>query len=351
VCVHDVNDQLGGDSSDDPGTASATDHERLLNRVVSHAIFEVDTGGTITAWPGPARTLYGYEPDDALGRHITMLFTDEEEVEDTVADALDGSGDGPESLEHWHQRLDGTVFWATLTLSPLSDAGSAGFAVVSQDTTDAKQYERMLERQNDRLKEFTDILAHDLRTPLGVIEGHLELYRDTGDTEHLDVLAETTDRMERLVEDLLQVARQGNVVTDPVRTDLAAVAETAWEGVGREDATLHCEDVGAVSADADRLCELLENLFRNAVQHGGHGVTVRVGLLAGGFYVEDDGPGIPEDRRASVFDHGVTTSEDGSGYGLSIVRTIANAHGWDVVVAEGSDGGARFEVTGVEGFE
>jgi signal transduction histidine kinase len=109
--------------------------------------------------------------------------------------------------------------------------------------------------------------------------------------------------------------------------------------------------VGGISADEDRLTELFENLFRNAVEHGGSEVTVTVGPMNGGFYVADDGPGIAEERREAVFDHGVSSSDDGSGYGLSIVRTIAHAHGWDVIVSEADAGGARFEFTGIEPIE
>ncbi len=103
----------------------------------------------------------------------------------------------------------------------------------------------MLERQNDRLKEFTDILAHDLRSPLSVISSRVDLARETGDEEHLDALEETSDRMARLVDDLLSVAKQGNVVTDPETTNVKDVVDTAWEGAGgtTERATLHYDHV------------------------------------------------------------------------------------------------------------
>ncbi|PSQ16582.1 hypothetical protein BRD00_10515 [Halobacteriales archaeon QS_8_69_26] len=101
-------------------------------------------------------------------------------------------------------------------------------------------------------------------------------------------------------------------------------------------------------ADPGRLEHVFENLFRNAVEHGGDDVTVTVGALDGGFYVADDGPGIPEDRREEVFDVGTSTAADGTGFGPTIVRHIVETHGWRVRVAESEDGGARFEVTGVE---
>ncbi|EMA15178.1 ATP-binding protein [Haloarcula marismortui] len=340
------------DSSSDQQTADSDDSvsERLIEGLSSHAVFMLDTDGTITTWPEPAASLYGYDRDATVGQHVDMLFADPEEMETTVESLLIEVASGPVETQHWHRRADGSVFWATLSLSQLEDGELTGFVAVSQDTTEKHQYDKMLERQNDRLKEFTDILAHDLKSPLSVISSRVHLARETGDEEHLDALEETSDRMARLVEDLLRVARQGNVVTNPEATNVQAVVNTAWEGHGEttDRATLHYEDIGSVSADADRLIELFENLFQNSIRHGDGAVIVRVGPLDSGFYVEDDGPGIPDEVKDDVFDHGFTTAEDGSGYGLSIVRTIAGAHGWDILVTDSDTGGARFEITGVE---
>jgi len=93
--------------------------------------------------------------------------------------------------------------------------------------------------------------------------------------------------------------------------------------------------------------QLLENLLRNAVEHGGDTVTITVGGLNDGFYFEDDGPGIPENERNNVFETGYSTAKGGTGFGLSIVKQIATAHGWEICVTEGSEGGARFEIRGV----
>ncbi|MEF8828436.1 MAG: PAS domain-containing sensor histidine kinase [Haloarcula sp.] len=333
-----------------PEGDAETVSERLIEGLSSHAVFMLDADGAVTTWPDPAAALYGYDRDATVGHHIDMLFADPEEMETTVESLLAEATDGPVETQHWHRQADGSVFWATLSLSPLGDGDPDGFVAVSQDTTEKHQYDKMLERQNDRLKEFTDILAHDLQSPLSVISSRVHLARETGDEEHLDALEETSDRMARLVDDLLSVARQGNVVTDPETTNVEDVVDTAWEGAGgtTERATLHYDHVGSVSADADRLIELFENLFQNSIRHGDGAVIARVGPLDGGFYVEDDGPGIPHDIQDDVFDHGFTTAEEGSGYGLSIVRTIAGAHGWDICVTDSDTGGARFEITGVE---
>lgn len=334
----------------DAETALDSVSQDLIESISTHAIFKLDAEGRIESWSDSAQSLYGFEPTTIAHQHFSNLFADEEGPNPNLEAALSEAKTGSEEIEHWNKRADDSVFWATMTLAPLGDGDFNGYVVISQDTTVKKQYEQMLERQNDRLKEFTDILAHDLRSPLTTIGGRLELYRETEDSEHIDHIEQTTDRMERLVDDLLRVARQGNVVTDPESVDLNRVTNTAWEGTGNTspEASLIYESVSSVGADYDRLCELFENLFRNAIEHGGSDVTVGVGPLDHGFYIEDDGPGIPPEHRDEVFDHGFTSTETGSGYGLSVVRTIINAHGWDVRATVGESGGARFEITGVK---
>ncbi|MDH5021186.1 sensor histidine kinase [Halobacterium rubrum] len=335
-------------ASDEPRDAAA---RRVIDGVATHAIFVLDTDGHIVTWPAPAEALYGYDAAEVLDSHVRLLFADDEDDADTdslPSDFFEEPTTDSVEIEHWHRQADGSVFWGTLTLSPLGGDSLHGYAAVSQDTTTTKEYERMLERQNDRLKEFTDILAHDLRNPLNVIDGHLTLYEDTGDEDHLETIDETTDRMAQLVDDLLRVARQGDVVTDPEPTDIGAVIDTTWQRLAPTGATLHYETVRSVSSDPDRLSELFENLFSNAIHHGGADVSVRVGPLDTGFYIEDDGPGIDDEHKPDVFDHGFTTSESGHGYGLSVVRTIVNAHGWDIVATDAHPHGARFEITGIE---
>ena len=87
-----------------------------------------------------------------------------------------------------------------------------------------------------------------------------------------------------------------------------------------------------------------ENLFRDAVEHADEDVTVRIGRSSTTLFVEDDDPGIADGAHDRAFEHGRTTSESGTGFGLSIVETIADAHGWAVTAEEGTNGGARFEL-------
>jgi signal transduction histidine kinase len=232
-----------------------------------------------------------------------------------------------------------------------------------------------LRRQNERLDEFASVVAHDLRNPLSLGRGAFELYREAGDEEMARDVVYAFERMESIIEDVLTLAREGEDVDETTEVEVASVAREAWASVSATRATLSVASPGSVAAERDRLLQVFENLFRNAQEHAitdtdpgdvdgrdvdgrdverrdvdGHaserpGVTVRVDGLEeeSGFYVADDGPGIPEDEREDVLEAGYTTSEGGTGLGLGIVSRITRAHGWEASVAESESGGARFE--------
>jgi signal transduction histidine kinase len=140
------------------------------------------------------------------------------------------------------------------------------------------------------------------------------------------------------------LARGGERIGDTEPVSLETVARSAWEHVETRDANLVVEETSTVQADRGPLQQALENLFRNNVEHGSLDVTVTVSELGDGegFYVADDGPGIPEADRESVFEYGFSGGE-GTGLGLAIVRNVAEGHGWTVTATESEDGGARFE--------
>jgi signal transduction histidine kinase/FixJ family two-component response regulator len=209
-----------------------------------------------------------------------------------------------------------------------------------------RRHEAELTRERNRLEEFASVVSHDLQNPLGVALGRIDAARETGDEEHFDAIERSLERMENLIEDILAVAREGETVTEPTPVDLRAVAEDAWSVVENDRSTLRIDADARYLGDPDRLQQLLENLFCNALDHAGGDVAISVGDLndGTGFYVADDGPGIPADDRDRVFESGYTTSDEGTGFGLKIVSEIAEAHGGHVTVTESETGGARFEV-------
>ncbi|MFB6173115.1 MAG: PAS domain S-box protein [Halobacteriales archaeon] len=252
-----------------------------------------------------------------------------------------------ERLQGSYRRRDGSTFPVEVHVRRIDFDGAPRFVAISRDTSDRRERRRELERQNERLEEFTSVVSHDLRNPLNVAEGRLELAREECESEHLPEVARAHERMEALIEDLLTLAREGEVGSlEPV--DLDAVAEACWGNVDTSAATLVAETGRTVLADHARLQQLLENLFRNAVEHGGDSVTITIAALEDGFAVADDGPGIPPEDRERVFESGYSGSAGGTGFGLAIVEQIVEAHGWEIAVGESDAGGARFEITNVD---
>jgi PAS domain S-box-containing protein len=253
--------------------------------------------------------------------------------------------------EHRMRTADGEWKWIR-DLGKIVERDDDGEPVravgIHLDVDDTKEYQRELERKTERLEEFANIVSHDLRNPLNVASGHLELVGEDCESPYIEDVERAHERMDSLIEDLLTLAREGESATDRKPVELAAVLAECWETVDTAEASLTADTEQTVLADEPRLKQLFENLIRNAVEHGGSTVTVTIGDLNDGFYIEDTGPGIPEEEAETVFEAGYSTNPEGTGFGLSIVQRIAEAHGWDIRVSDRSGGGARFEITGVE---
>ncbi|QWC20321.1 PAS domain S-box protein [Halorubrum sp. 2020YC2] len=303
----------------------------------------------------------GYERDEVVGRDVWEVDA-ELTPEEGVRLWNDLEMDETVRLETSFVRADGSTFPVEVNVRRIDVRGEDRFLASSRDISERKAYERRIERENERLDEFASIVSHDLRNPLNVLSGYLRLARETGTDSYFDRCERALDEMERLIEDVLALAKQGEAVGSVERVDLGDLAaEYSDDAFGPADGEdpfgsdgdsegpsveVAVETDGEIYADPGRVRQLLGNLFRNADEHGGERVVVDD--LPDGFYVEDDGPGIAPDERDEVFESGYTTSETGTGFGLAIVERIAEAHGWEVAVAEGDGGGARFEFVDVD---
>lgn len=333
--------------------------QRRYQALIEHSsdlIMIVDEDGTITYGSPSIETVTGVPPAAIEGENaFELIHPDDREAFEALYGSLVGDPGGKVRKEYRSWDASGEIIYFEASIWNLLDNPYVeGIVVNAREITDRKARERELEtkneeleRANDRLEQFAGVVSHDLRNPINVARGHLDLAREDPDVEHFDTIDESLSHMEAIIEDVLTLARQGETIGEPEPVALEAVTRDAWNHVETDGADLEVSE-GTVKADRDRLVQVLENLFRNACEHAGDSPQVEVGLSEDTLYVEDDGPGIDDKRKDAVFEHGHTTNRGGTGLGLSIVDGIAEAHGWDVHVTDGSDGGARFEFSGIE---
>ena len=296
-------------------------------------------------------TVYGADPDAVRDDGQAFLDSVAPDDRDEVRAAMDRMCAG-ETVD-MEYRVGPPEFdrWVWVKGQPIVEDGEvvrvAGF---SCDVTERRRRERELAAQNRRLERLASIVSHDLKSPLSVIEGSIDLARETGEETHLDRAERAANRVGELAEDILTLACRGEAVGATELVTLSEVARRAWDETDTTGARLVVESDGVVDADADRLRQLFANLFANAAQHGrpddaDEEMVVRVGVDDDGFHVADDGVGVPAEKRDRVFDPTYSTHPDGTGLGLDIVRAVAEAHDWSVDLREAPGGGAHFAVT------
>ena len=321
-----------------------TEFFRSLVENSSDAIVTIDSNSTILYANESIERVLGYEPDELIGRPLTTMMPDRFNAKHLAA------------IERYLETGDRTIEWNGIELPaehadghevPLSITfeehiyeGGRVFSGIMRDVSDRVEREEKLER-------FASIVSHDLKDPLQTARAIASVAR-AGDEGALADLEDVFDRMEELIDDVLTLSKQGRAIGDTETVSVESAARDAWGTAGAPEATLLTDaELGTVTADPERLQAAFENLFRNAIDHVGEDVTVRVGPLkdAPGFFVSDDGPGFGDTDVDSVFDYGYTTSESNTGFGLSIVSDIVRAHDWSIDATTGTDGGARFEIT------
>jgi PAS domain S-box-containing protein len=332
----------------------------MFNEEVLHstplALFRLDEQFDVVYQNPAATDLLGrVEPDDA--DTISQLLPPE-------ADSLGPQADGgTTTVKRELDGRDGETTYVEATCVPLTYEGTVeGALLVVQDVTDQHQYEERLKRQRDGLDVLTQLLSHDIRNDLQLIEGYASLL-----TEEDDVDEATVDRYVETIREsaadaiaLTTSASEAAAVVRAERTELSPVDLRAVLGEEIErlrssspeavvEAPETLPDV-AVTAD-DMLESVFRNLLKNAVQHGrASDPTVRVDVTTTDdrvrVSVADDGPGISDDRKAEIFRKGERGADStGTGVGLYLVETLVQRYGGDVAVGDAALGGAEFVVS------
>lgn len=355
-------DVMGGEAVVDDGS-DAGDDESMLRSLVEHAaagLLVVDDAGTVRFANPAIERLLGYGPSELVGGQVGRLFDDRFPGEQGLVGSLERPDEpGTKPLDGWSDEVpavhgDGHEVLVSVDVTEHDHRGDRIQTWVVTDAAPGTRREEALRERTAELEEFAAVLSHDLRNPLTVAEGYLDLALAEHDTDDLRQVEAALDRMRQLVDDTSTRARYGRVDGATQVLPFGDVMRAAWDAVPTGDASLVLpERSWRIRADDSRLRQLVENLVRNAVEHAGHPPTVHIGVLpaGGGFYLEDDGPGLPDAAAARFEAPHRMQHAPGSGYGLRIVAQIADEHGWGRRAGDVDGGGARFEFHGARVYE
>jgi signal transduction histidine kinase len=303
-----------------------------------HPVISLTTEGCIRDTNQPALEVFP-NVENARGQPLSTTLP-------SVANHLQSE----DAIFEFHR--DGSTRYFRVAKRPSHTAKAGlGETLVFVEVTERERYREELERQNQRLEQFANIVSHDLRNPLNVAHGRLTIARESceSDNEHFEGVEQALTRMDNLIDEVLSFAQDGQPVEETESLSLSTLAQECWEMVETSEDSLTVADDITIEGDKMRLQRVFENLFRNAVDHAETDVSLTVGALPGdtGFYIEDDGPGISTGDWNEIFEPGYTTHSSGTGFGLAIVEQIVEAHGWAIQACESEAGGVRFEITGV----
>ena len=339
----------------------ARQNELLLN-AAAEGIYGVDAHGYTTFVNPAAAAMLGYGADDLPGRPYEATLLSSTADGDPIRAAL-LSGLPQTVRDATFRRADGRRFPVEFTCTPIvEEERIAGAVVTFRDVTERREVDRMKD-------EFVSVVSHELRTPLTAIRGSLGLLAagKAGEVPErgqrmLDIAVQNTDRLIRLINDILDLERieSGKVAMEPRPVNAAELAHNAAEMMlpmaERAGVGLYVEaEAVRLLADADRILQVLTNLISNAVKFSPPGGSVELRVEpAGGearFRVADQGRGIPPDRLESIFerfqqvDSSDSREKGGTGLGLAISRTIVTQHGGRIWAESEAGAGSTFHFT------
>jgi PAS domain S-box-containing protein len=340
----------------------------LLQNVRDYAILTLNPLGRITSWNTGARGIFGYDEHEIVGQEGRVLFTPQDRAENVPEQELaTAAREGRASDDRWQLRKDGTVFWASGVAMPMRDPDGTlrGFNKVLRDLTQAKvldeHRDRLLEQEKTaRLEaeraitmkdEFIAVVSHELRTPLTSVilwAGMLRsgTMKQSEMDEALEIIERSAAAQQQLIDDLLDVSRMlsGKLRIKILEIDLVPSLQAAIDAVRPMALTKNIaiesildERAGRVSADPDRIQQVLWNLLNNAVKFtpAGGKVTVQLDRIDDTLQIKvaDTGRGISHSFLPFVFDRfrqadsSSTRRYGGLGLGLAITRQLVELHG------------------------
>jgi PAS domain S-box-containing protein len=333
------------------------------------AILIKSLDGIVRSWNPGAQRLLGYRAEEIIGQPVTRLLPVDRQDEESMIIARIKDGQRVDHFETVRRRKDGSYLDVSLTISPIRNRAGLviGASKIMRDTSERKRREDDLRRSNLELqqinKELDDFVytaSHDLRAPLTAVSALAQWILDDDNTlsaesrDRLALILARIERMKRLLNDIRAYARAGRLaeVSGPPMTAAALVADIVTTSHVPAGFSVRCDSsMEVVEITRVPLQQILHNLIGNAIKHHDHpagnvAISVDSSALSYRFSVTDDGPGVPEEYRQSIFEMFKTLKPrdevEGSGMGLALVRKLVGRMGGQCGVEAALPRGARF---------
>ncbi|MFX0015942.1 MAG: PAS domain S-box protein [Promethearchaeota archaeon] len=309
---------------------------RMLIDLSPDAIILTDLNSKIVMVNDRAVKLYGATDEkELIGRNIfEFIVSEDHEFATQNIQRLLKTG-SIRNLEYSMIKKDQAIFPADLSVAVIFDrmGNPTNFIGILRDITERKLAEEKLIRQKEELSEFAHFIAHDINNCLTTIEGYTQLLDLEYDETH--IISKQIEYMKGLLTRSLSLADAGLAVNKDDNIDLNVLVERIAETTIPKNVNFYHDNLPTVMCDQERLAQVFKNIFENAIIHGKPN-TIKIKLVQADKYLEihirNDGIPIPREVQKRIFNYGFTTLKDSMGLGLSIVRKIIEAHGWEVSV-------------------
>lgn len=342
-----------------------------------YAIITLDINGLVTSWNSGAEQLFGYSPDEILGRENNILFTEQDQARGSAQKELKIVREtGRSEINRWHRRQDGTRFYCSGIITSLYNQGTlSGYAKIARDETEQLEQELKRETAFDLEQEwrstaetesalkdrFFSVMSHELRHSLNMIHMNVELLSRIPDiitslaiTNSINNIRSLVTKQTKIIEDFLDLSRlnAGKFTLNRSQVHISSLVKSVIEAVQREpasqDLSISFTDTGEdliIDADSVRIEQAIQNLLSNAIKFTPIGGKISVQLSKNkgriGLDICDTGKGITTDFLPQVFKmigQAPVTEEqvkDELDIGMALVRKIIELHGGDVKVYSG----------------